>query len=211
MFCLFFFLIFALGPPFKRSARESPSNVSPLSVLAPLSGLAMGMSGSPTPMSASPFLPNLSSISSLPISSLRPNIPSELYVSALTNSSGLAPLLPGIKGTPSPSSAISPTVKPSLLPSAPQSLTAPNLLAGRGARSHGSRGGLHGHSGGRIKQLPTWMDAPDDLFFHSTQVTKWVRRSPIVSRIDEIPPGFSHLAPVTWRFMLSFVCIISLN
>ena len=172
MFCLFFFLIFALGPPFKRSARESPSNVSPLSVLAPLSGLAMGMSGSPTPMSASPFLPNLSSISSLPISSLRPNIPSELYVSALTNSSGLAPLLPGIKGTPSPSSAISPTVKPSLLPSAPQSLTAPNLLAGRGARSHGSRGGLHGHSGGRIKQLPTWMDAPDDLFFHSTQVTK---------------------------------------
>jgi hypothetical protein len=146
----------------------------------------MGMSGSPTPINASPFLPNLSSISSLPISSLRPNIPSELYVSALTNSSGLAPLLPGTKGTPSPSSAISPTVKPSLLPSAPQSLTAPNLLAGRGARSHGSRGGLHGHSGGRIKQLPTWMDAPDDLFFHSTQVTKWVRRSPIVSWIAEI-------------------------
>ncbi|KZS07871.1 putative Metastasis-associated protein MTA1 [Daphnia magna] len=165
------------GPPFKRSARESPSNVvSPLSVLAPLSGLAMGISGSPTPVAASPFLPNLSSIASLPISSLRPNIPSELYVSALANSSGLVPLLPGSKGSPSPSSAISPTVKPSLLPSVPQSLTAPNLLAGRGARSHGSRGGLHGHSGGRIKQLPTWMDAPDDLFFHSTQITKKLRR-----------------------------------
>lgn len=173
----------------------------------------MGMSGSPTPINASPFLPNLSSISSLPISSLRPNIPSELYVSALTNSSGLAPLLPGTKGTPSPSSAISPTVKPSLLPSAPQSLTAPNLLAGRGARSHGSRGGLHGHSGGRIKQLPTWMDAPDDLFFHSTQVTKWVRRSPIVSRIAEItPPSSSHLASVTWRLgCLSLVCIVWLK
>lgn len=90
-------------------------------------------------------------------------------MSALANSSGLG--LPGAKGSPSPSSAISPTVKPGLLPAAPQSLVAPNPLAGRGAR-HGGRGALHGHSGGRIKQLPTWMDAPDDLFFHSTQVTK---------------------------------------
>lgn len=163
----------------------------------------MGISGSPTPVAASPFLPNLSSIASLPISSLRPNIPSELYVSALANSSGLVPLLPGSKGSPSPSSAISPTVKPSLLPSVPQSLTAPNLLAGRGARSHGSRGGLHGHSGGRIKQLPTWMDAPDDLFFHSTQITKWVRHCPIVSRIDDALPPSKYScrpAPVAQRF-----------
>ena len=169
------------GPPFKRTARESPSSVtSPLSVLAPLSGLAMGMSGSPTPNAGAPFLPNLASISSLPMSSLRPNIPAELYVSALANPhSGLvAPLLPGAKGSPLPSSALSPTVKATLLPSAAQSLTAPNPLVGRSARSHGSRGAGHGHGGGgRIKQLPTWMDAPDDLFFHSTQITKWVNSS----------------------------------
>lgn len=114
------------------------------------------------------------------MSSLRPNIPAELYVSALANPhSGLvAPLLPGAKGSPLPSSALSPTVKATLLPSAAQSLTAPNPLVGRSARSHGSRGAGHGHGGGgRIKQLPTWMDAPDDLFFHSTQITKWVNSS----------------------------------
>ena len=194
--------IFELAPPFKRSARESPSNVtSPLSVLAPLSGLAMGISASPTPNAAAPFLPNLTSISSLPISSLRPNIPPELYVSALANSSGLAPLLPGAKGSPSPSSAISPTVKPGLLPAAPQSLVASNPLAGRGAR-HGGRGALHGHTGGRIKQLPTWMDAPDDLFFHSTQVTKWVWRCLIVSwnLLHRACMGQAFSFATTWCF-----------
>lgn len=44
----------------------------------------------------------------------------------------------------------------------------PPVAAGAGPRRHG---GLHGHSG-RPKQLPTWMDAPDDLFFHSTQAIK---------------------------------------
>lgn len=166
----FFFIVFVVlitGPPFKRSARENPGNVtSPLSVLAPLSGMGMGLSGSPTPTAGAPFLPNL------PISSLRTNLPPELYVSALANSSGLNPLLPGGAKLSPGAATISPTGKGGLLPSAPlQSLAPPT---GRAGRSHGSGGPRPlGHSGGgRVKQLPTWMDAPDDLFFHSTQVTK---------------------------------------
>ena len=167
LFCFVFsnvYFVLFQAPPYKRSARESPGNVtSPLSVLAtPLSGLAMGMSGSPNASSGVPFLPNL------PMSSLRTNLPPELYVSALTGSSGMVPLIPGSKASPS-SATISPTGKASLLPSAaPIAMT-----GGRSGRSHGSRGsGIPGHSGGRVKQLPTWMDAPDDLFFHSTQITK---------------------------------------
>ena len=122
----------------------------------------MGMAGSPSSSAGVPFLPNL------PLSQLRANLPPELYVSALTGSGAMAPLIPGAKASPS-SATISPTGKAGLLPSA-----APvPMTGGRSGRSHGSRGsGLPGHSGGRVKQLPTWMDAPDDLFFHSTQITK---------------------------------------
>jgi len=161
-------LFVCVAPPYKRSARDGASSVtSPLSAL-PLSGLGMGLSGSPTPTSSTPFLPNL------PISSLRSNLPSELYVSALANSSGISPLIPGgsklSPGALTGAATISPTGKSGLLPSVPLQTLAPTT--GRAGRSHGSGGPRQFHQGGRNKHLPTWMDAPDDLFFHSTQVTK---------------------------------------
>ena len=162
----------ALVPPLKRSARESPGGVtSPLSILAPLSGMAGRVSGSPTPAAAS-FLSNLPGLSGMSaMSSLRSNIssllPQEMY--------GMS----GVSGVPNSSSATSlmaKTVAPALSPTAKigtgsSQIQAASSSTGGGGRSRGS-GALHGQSGGRVKQLPTWMDAPDDLFFHSTQVTK---------------------------------------
>jgi len=152
------------APPHKRSARESPGGVtSPLSILAPLSGMPARASGSPTP-NASSFLSHLPGMSAMSRSNVSSFLAApELYgVSALANSSGQGAAAASVKTTPSTHSPVS-------------KIAAGPVTVTGGARSRAS-GALHGHSGGRVKQLPTWMDAPDDLFFHSTQVTKKLRR-----------------------------------
>ena len=154
------------APPHKRSARESPGGVtSPLSILAPLSGMPARASGSPTP-NASSFLSHLPGMSAMSRSNVSSFLATpELYgVSALANSSG--------QGAATAAGAAAASVKTTPSTHSPVSKIATGpVTVSAGARSR-APGALHGHSGGRVKQLPTWMDAPDDLFFHSTQVTK---------------------------------------
>lgn len=167
------------GPPFKRFARESAPPSSALtasSANAPMLNLSGAGSlipgGSPTPSAAAaasyisglPGLPGLPPMAAMAgMGSMRSNlpmIPAELY----------AGLAGSTKSALSPSSKVAPGTGAVLLPAGAPPTTPPTTTAT--GRSHGSRGsGLHGQSG-RIKQLPTWMDAPDDLFFHSTRATK---------------------------------------
>jgi len=150
-------------PPHKRSARESPGGVSsPLSILAPLSGMPARTSGSPTP-SASSFLSHLPGMSRSNVSSFL-GTPDLYGVSSLANSSG--------QGSAAAAAAAAVSVKTTPSTHSPGTKTATGPVTVSGGARNRAPGALHGHSGGRVKQLPTWMDAPDDLFFHSTQVTK---------------------------------------
>jgi len=151
------------GPAHKRSARESPGGVtSPLSILAPLSGMGVrAPGGSPTPNTGS----FLSHLPGLPMSR---NVSSSLLNPELYGISGVS----SSKASPSTAhSSVSISQKIGGGPSGSGTGPTGGVSAAGGGRSRGP-GGIHGHSGGRVKQLPTWMDAPDDLFFHSTQVTK---------------------------------------